>query len=302
VVLLPADTKRIVEKGYREDEFSDNGFLRKKDGYCVFLGKDLKCTIYDERPSYCRSFPLYFEEEGIDVDLSCPGVGQGEEMRVEAHKLPRAPEIDLEILKKMPGYVSREEFTKKGREWCDSLPDDASMSQVTDFSIAQCRRYGKRFPQDEAFNDFFRIANGRGVHFSREGNLIRYEFELGDTTLKINDCVYQPGEDSSRVFPGEKEQAIVVDYLRTWFERAIFYRFCLLTSAMLHSPLAAAFAFVAVLTRKISMVRDALSDYWMQQESSADGEVILREAIRVLDGRLRTKCQSAHAECSLVNR
>ena len=36
--------------------------------------------------------------------------------------------VDLEILKKLPGYVSREEFTKKGREWCDSLPDDASMS------------------------------------------------------------------------------------------------------------------------------------------------------------------------------
>ena len=293
VALLPGEIKRIVKKGYRECEFCDDGFLTKKEGYCVFLGKDLKCTIYDERPAFCRSFPFYIEEGGVDVDLSCPGVGQNGEVRVEAHSLPPMPEKGLEFLSGLPRYVSRDEFTKKGLEWCNSLSAGVSMGQIVNSSVEQCRQYGQTFLQDEIFRDFFRITNGMGTHFTRGRWLAKYKFELGDSMFKLSGCVHAFEEGSSGISHGEKEHKIVVDYIRTWFTRSIFYRFCLFTSATLHSPFALAFTFAAELVRKISMVKDALSVHWRKKESSGNDEEMLREAIRVVDGRLRTKCQSA---------
>ena len=35
------------------------------DGYCIFLGKDHRCNIYDDRPWICRNF-------GLVSGLQCP--------------------------------------------------------------------------------------------------------------------------------------------------------------------------------------------------------------------------------------
>lgn len=53
-----------------------------EDNACVFL-EDGKCSIYEHRPSQCRSFPFWPElvasEDTWEEDVAsfCPGVGQG---------------------------------------------------------------------------------------------------------------------------------------------------------------------------------------------------------------------------------
>ena len=53
--------------------------LKKGRGSCVFLN-ERRCTIYNERPTYCRQFPYHFyvsDRIKIELDLSCRGVWTG---------------------------------------------------------------------------------------------------------------------------------------------------------------------------------------------------------------------------------
>ncbi len=59
----------------------------KGDGDCVFLERkpngETLCVIYPARPMRCRLYPIIVEalsEEGLYLDLECPGVGQGGEV------------------------------------------------------------------------------------------------------------------------------------------------------------------------------------------------------------------------------
>ncbi len=320
VALLPEDIRRIVEKGYRKDEFSDNGFLLKKRGYCVFLGKDLKCKIYNDRPAYCRSFPFYVEEDGIDVNLSCPGIGKGNEFKIEFDEcMPTGTSrVKDEILQKFPGYVSEDKFKEVGLRWCESLSDVTSIGEILDSSHEEYQHYtGIHAHKIEP--DLFSIPDGRGIHFTPEGKIVRYQFDLKDSTFKIDKLDYQLRECSSSLHLSVDTIREIVDYLRFWFGRSIFYRFCLITSIGIPRPesaFAIAFSFIRELSEKIVAIKHALSLHWGVSEDAVDllsrptsgqtmGETgkseqneenILREAIRVVDGRLRTKCQGARVE------
>ena len=305
VALLPADIRRIVKKGYDKDEFSDNGFLMKKGGYCVFLGHDLKCAIYDERPAYCRAFPFYVEGDEIDIDLSCPGIGQGSEFRIKFDEYPShgVQKIKDEVLQKLPGYVSEDRFKEVGLAWCESLLEtDLSPSLVLPFGgegeptpfNKGGREINKR--QGDMWERIFSITDGRGTHFTPEGKIVRYQFDLEDSTFKIENHTYQLRECSSSSPLPENTLKKIVDYLRFWFGRSIFYRFCLVSSIGIHrpeSPFAVAFTFITKLSERIVMLKNALSLHWEVNESNVHEENMLREAIRAVDGRLRTKCQSA---------
>ncbi len=57
------------------------GYLRRENGACVFLNEEKRCTIYADRPIYCRLFPLIrdsYAHRQIDANFSCPGLGAGE--------------------------------------------------------------------------------------------------------------------------------------------------------------------------------------------------------------------------------
>ncbi len=305
VALLPADIRRIVKKGYDKDEFSDNEFLLKKGGYCVFLGQDLKCAIYEERPAYCRAFPFYVEGDEIDIDLSCPGVGQGSEFRIKSDEYPShgVQKIKDEVLQKLPGYVSEDRFKEVGLAWCESLLEtDLSPSSILPAPFINKGGVrgtgGARLParQGDMWECIFSITDGRGTHFTPEGEIVRYQFDLKDSIFKIENHTYQLRESSNPIPLPINTLKKLVDYLRFWFGRGIFYRFCLVSSVGIprpESPFAVAFAFITKLSERIVMLKNALSLHWEVNESNVHEENMLREAIRAVDGRLRTKCQSA---------
>lgn len=51
--------------------------LKNKEGPCIFLAPNRRCTIYNNRPHYCRQFPFHLysgDRIQVELDLSCRGV------------------------------------------------------------------------------------------------------------------------------------------------------------------------------------------------------------------------------------
>ncbi|MEM2902311.1 MAG: YkgJ family cysteine cluster protein [Candidatus Bathyarchaeia archaeon] len=79
--------------GLEVDDFSDQvsgsnpytRVMKKKDGACFFL-RDLRCSVYSERPLTCRFYPFSLtKEDKVAVfkltDEPCPGLGFGKPLR-----------------------------------------------------------------------------------------------------------------------------------------------------------------------------------------------------------------------------
>lgn len=78
IILTHDDINRLLTMGHYEQTFaraSDWGYNLKEmifqDGKCVFL-KDGNCSVYDNRPTACRIFPLTIGEHVGMIDSSCP--------------------------------------------------------------------------------------------------------------------------------------------------------------------------------------------------------------------------------------
>ena len=63
-----------------------NGFIHLTEkpefkGNCIFL-KEKKCSVYESRPSQCRTWPFWNENMNTkvwnkDISINCPGIGKG---------------------------------------------------------------------------------------------------------------------------------------------------------------------------------------------------------------------------------
>ena len=78
MLLSKKDIKRLESKGYRRNSFvrcDKQGYaeLKNRDGYCVFYDrKNRRCSVYVDRPSGCRVYPVIVDEEkGIVLDTIC---------------------------------------------------------------------------------------------------------------------------------------------------------------------------------------------------------------------------------------
>jgi len=76
--LSSRDIKRLVEAGYRLEEFAvmDDGVtrLRNVDGWCYFHNlANKKCRVYSKRPLGCHLYPVvHLVNEGAMIDELCP--------------------------------------------------------------------------------------------------------------------------------------------------------------------------------------------------------------------------------------
>jgi hypothetical protein len=77
MILLKDDVRRIASLGFEEDffavEFSGFRKLRNNNGRCIFHDGE-QCTIYPNRPSGCRLYPVIFDEDLNHpvMDRLCP--------------------------------------------------------------------------------------------------------------------------------------------------------------------------------------------------------------------------------------
>jgi len=72
------DIRRLLTMGHYEQVFarpSKWGYNLKEmifvDGQCIFL-QNGKCSVYNNRPTACRIFPVTLGRNGAEMDPSCP--------------------------------------------------------------------------------------------------------------------------------------------------------------------------------------------------------------------------------------
>ena len=100
--LSSKDIKRLVETGYRLEEFAvmNDGVtrLRNVDGWCCFYSPaDKKCRVYRKKPLGCHLYPVvYLVNDGAIIDELCP-MGQ----TISKQELRMKGKILDKLLKKM---------------------------------------------------------------------------------------------------------------------------------------------------------------------------------------------------------
>ena len=67
-VPFPLSVQDLEEGNIRWDYFRPYTIARRTDGACVHLGEDGQCTIYEQRPAFCRHFDCR-RDESIWVDF-----------------------------------------------------------------------------------------------------------------------------------------------------------------------------------------------------------------------------------------
>lgn len=90
VYLSARDRRRMAAELKMPTREFTRTYCEKKDGFfylkgltgdCVFL-KDKRCTVYEGRPTQCRTWPFWPENMSpkvwdLEVAAFCPGVGKG---------------------------------------------------------------------------------------------------------------------------------------------------------------------------------------------------------------------------------
>jgi hypothetical protein len=78
MLLTEKDIDRLVNRGFSKSffvKFDKEGYaqLKNREGYCVFYdAKKRRCSVYADRPSGCRVYPVIFDEQkGIILDDIC---------------------------------------------------------------------------------------------------------------------------------------------------------------------------------------------------------------------------------------
>jgi Fe-S-cluster containining protein len=306
--LLPKDMERINSSSNPTREFATNACLPKNGRFCSFLKNDSRCTIYENRPHYCRTFPFYIESDfEVDIDLSCPGVGRGNllgedyfaqlcqanEQECAAGKSNSCDFLNKAFLQGRLDPVRQADFVKMGVEWFDSACDDSFYEMADSALVFSRQQMPTSVDVPELFNDFFDLTNCMNVHFTSETAFRRYAFGVKDNRLTVDG--YRYPLDSRHDQFGQEGLDIVREYMKIWFKRSIFYKFCVFCSSeapMLYTPVSIAFEFAANLLKKIGEVSCILTTHWSLNDDQINEVDMLKEAVRLFDGRLRTKCRS----------
>ena len=81
ILLLSDEVIKYNKKNLANNiaRISDDSYIKltRKDRSCPFL-VDGQCSHYEHRPHLCKAYPFYIDLfSGINMDLSCPGVGKG---------------------------------------------------------------------------------------------------------------------------------------------------------------------------------------------------------------------------------
>jgi Fe-S-cluster containining protein len=107
-----------LEKGRESSGIA--GFMENGKGEgCFYLDKDSRCSVYNSRPLYCRTYPLIRDTYAVlemSVDHTCPGVGGGDIVSTE--QIEKAFLLEAEY---RPGSLNLRESSANYDIICGSL-------------------------------------------------------------------------------------------------------------------------------------------------------------------------------------
>lgn len=241
----------------------DEHYLLKQEGSCVFLDGGRSCSIYPHRPSQCRTYPFYFLEGQVDVDLSCPGVGKGDPVLLSEWE----PD---------PGFrkASGPDALAIGIDPQLAVSLTAGLADDKEFVNPGCAA---------AVQEFLRIQDGRASLVQGERVQV-LKFEVREGRVELGGSVYRV-DDVRPLLPTGDE---VRRYQQVWANREVFHRFVKLFAPLCFvSPEVLAKALLYGIGSLLPVLAGVMKLHW--GAAIADSNC-WEAAIRAVDGRLRDKC------------
>jgi len=158
--ILPEERNYFRTKHSRSLVKSNDHFalaMKKGRGSCVFLDNERRCSIYDNRPTYCKQFPIHFHVSDrikAELDLSCRGAwyNDGISAETEAKELASRSSMRLtsalreatsvyneffDLCKEAGVYAERTELRSSVSENLTKFTDLNYIAKVMDSSLEE---------------------------------------------------------------------------------------------------------------------------------------------------------------------
>jgi hypothetical protein len=261
-------------------------------GGCCYLDEDARCSVYGNRPLYCRTYPLIRDIYGqleMSVDHTCPGVGEGDP--VTSGQIEEAFRLEVQD---RPNTLNVTAASAYHRVICGSLKAmgvyaEAELMRSVCLKLIEHGLASRQVSRISAY--FSGAAAVLAETLAGAGNLadpeaaVRIVAGVGNT----------PGSGAAQTEDSElSEEAAeqLAGYLAEWTRRQALLRF-------VHAAALARPGGLNVLHRFFDFLTDAACSILTDAEGarSREGERritarSMREAIRKNEGPLRSMCAS----------
>lgn len=252
------------------------GYLRRENGACVFLNEEKRCTIYADRPIYCRLFPLIRDSYAcrqIDANYSCPGLGAGEpfaQSDFEGVAELEATAADLAgwERRQRQSYEFAVEMLRARGAYC---PEEAMQSAVAEL-LSEALSQGSL----ESVRRLHQAVVASRPALTACGNLEEVG-QLGGLVSQVS------GSGGADLRP--EETGLLREYLMLWVRRNLTLRAAHAQALASLRPENVAYHFARIVAEAAVAVCEAA------QDSSEANRIA--EAIRQVDSSLRSRYMSA---------
>jgi Fe-S-cluster containining protein len=292
------------EQGGGIAAFMENG----KGKGCCYLDEDARCSVYDSRPLYCRTYPLIRDTyEGLEmsVDHTCPGVGEGDPVTTE-----QIQEAFLLEGKSRPEMLDLTESCANYRVICGSLK---AMGVYADAALVRsvCAELVRRGLNSRRSSEILAYFEGAAAVLARllagAGNIVNPEAAArliegvegnpgGKAAETTGDAGTVPGEtdrgflEESELSEGAAES--LADYLAEWIRRQALLRFVHGTALARPRKLNVLNSFFAFLVHGAHEILTGAEGLRRQEGEQKVTARMMRAAIRENEGPLRSRCAS----------
>jgi Fe-S-cluster containining protein len=292
------------EQGGGIAAFMENG----KGKGCCYLDEDARCSVYDSRPLYCRTYPLIRDTyEGLEmsVDHTCPGVGEGDPVTTE-----QIEEAFLLEGKSRPEALKVTESSANYRVICGSLK---AMGVYADAALVRsvCAELVRRGLNSRRSSEILAYFEGAAAVLARllagAGNIVNPEAAArliegvegnpgGKAAETTRDAGTVPGgtdrgfREESELSEGAAES--LADYLAEWIRRQALLRFVHGTALARPRKLNVLNSFFAFLVHGAHEILTGAEGLRRQEGEQKVTARMMRAAIRENEGPLRSRCAS----------
>jgi Fe-S-cluster containining protein len=290
-VVEPRDCTTIV---FAESDGETRAFLENGKGRsCCYLDGQERCSVYGNRPLYCRTYPLIrdtYEHLEMSVDHTCPGVGTGE--AVGSAQIEEA--FALEAAERRPEAIEVKDSSARYRLICGSLQ---ALGVYADARIirsvcGQLVRSGLRGRRDgEILSALSRAAEALAMLSTERGNITdpAAASRLAEGAGERMEC---GPVDSSGIEVTEGAAEILSEYLSEWIRRQALLRFVHADALARPGAGNVLHSFFRFLVRGASDILAGAAESGREQGGTAITEQLMREGIRRNEGPLRRRCAS----------
>ena len=291
--------------------FMENG----KGKGCCYLDEDALCSVYGNRPLYCRTYPLIRDTyEGLEmsVDHTCPGVGEGDPVTAE-----QIEEAFLQEGKSRPEVLDLTESSANYRVICSSLKamgvyTDAALIRSVCAELIRCGLTSRR--SVEILSYLHGAAAALTEVLAESGNITDPEAairlvegvkDILDRSPATNawDGGTRPGNAGRSGAGGQDAEsggqelsqgaaAALADYLVEWIRRQALLRFVHATALARPRRENVLRSFFAFLAHGACEILTAAERLRRQEEEQKVTARMMRAAIRENESPLRSRCAS----------